>query len=261
MADTIRAHVEAMGVPTTDLKDTDEYFEVVQSLRVGDPGSPVYEQAKLINPANELGPDDYVQVRRRVGALSDTVVAPPPPPPTIDQEVNADGPLWYAPERMQFDGAQIKIAHAALMGTGSFTLEAWVLRVGQGSVGSRDYGTIFGANSSRRLLVNDTGVVLAQMGGGNTGTTAGYAPMGSRTHIVYVYDATSGSASEKIYVNGVQAVTKAPVGTPSWNAAFWEGAYTDPSANYSLLGYLDHRAVYGKALSAERVAAHYTAGK
>lgn len=81
MTDTIRAHVEAMGVDPVSLKDTDEYYEVVVQLPVGAEGSVVNREADIINPYNALTPGSYVQVRRRIGALSDPPIAPPAPPP------------------------------------------------------------------------------------------------------------------------------------------------------------------------------------
>lgn len=86
---TIRSHVEAMGVDPATLEDTDEYFEVIVQLPVG-PG--VKEQADIIDPGNALTADSYVQVRRRIGALSDSVPEPPAPPaPTYFLDEKFDG--------------------------------------------------------------------------------------------------------------------------------------------------------------------------
>lgn len=236
---TIRSHVEAMGVDSALLEDADEYFEVVQTLTVGAVGTPVKDQADLIHPGNDLLPGDLIQIRRRIGKLSDQVVDPVPPA------------VWSDPAAVMFDGAQQKVAHAALNLTASFSLAARYRVDGQGSVGDKTYATIFGYSGSRRLLVNaTTGALLAQVGGANV--TANGVATGTEAHIAYVWDFAA--AVQKLYLNGAEVASVATTGGPTWVSAWWEGAYGEPSINYSLKGQLRNRAAYNFALTPQQAA-------
>ena len=83
---------------------------------------------------------------------------------------------------------------------------------------------------------------------------SGAIQVGSIYHVVGTYDGTT----ERLYINGVQVTSAALTGaitTSSNSLTIGSGG----AAGY-FAGTIDDVAVYGTALSAARVASHYTAG-
>lgn len=88
---------------------------------------------------------------------------------------------------------------------------------------------------------------------------------GNAHHVVFVHDATARTL--KIYIDGLQRTLTFTYGaglTPTTTSAdpIMIGSYVNTAGNAQagFIGYLGHVAIYNKALSAERIAAHFYAG-
>lgn len=194
--------------------------------------------------------------------------AEPAGPTVVDDAANNDGTatagvsfgvpgMLASDTALGFDGAQGKVAFGASGLSGAFSLEAWVFCTGPGSVGSATHSCILASDASHRLLlVNGTGSLLGQFGAGNVTTAAGVAELNVWNHVAYTFD----GVDQAIFVNGVE-VARVSSGTPTFTAAFFVGAYSEPSINYSFEGSIDQVAIYDEALPLARWAAHYEAGQ
>ena len=156
----------------------------------------------------------------------------------------------------------VSVPYAAALNPASFTVEAWAyVTGGQGTyrslVTSRD---IVGGVARGYILYasqDDTWQLWTGSGGFHV---VGGPPvqLNTWTHLVGTYD---GSIA-RLYVNGVLA-DSAPVPYQQNTAKTLRiatGATDLTSPQYYLPGRVDEVAVYGTALSATRVQAHYTAG-
>jgi hypothetical protein len=133
----------------------------------------------------------------------------------------------------------------------SFTIETWVKPTLQST-----YITIWGADSSRRLLINSVGKLLSQFGGVNFLST-GALTNNAWSLVDYAYNATTGQAS--YYINGVLDSTSPPIATSTAHmSTYYLGQY-DTSANYKYVGQIADVALYPNALSGSQVAANYAA--
>ena len=81
------------------------------------------------------------------------------------------------------------------------------------------------------------------------------ATVGAWTHLVL----TRASGTLSLYVDGVLAATAASTGTPNTTTAILCVGRSGESATSWFDGSIDEVAVYGHALSASRVSAHYAA--
>lgn len=142
----------------------------------------------------------------------------------------------------------------------SFTVEAWVYRIGAPGTVYRELN----ANSDQKMVdltVDATGAVkFGTNTAGQAVTAAGVVPASTWAHVVGTYDVVTGLAT--IYVNGVQRAQSAEAPYTGTDMAFGGGIggtwFLGTSAAWP--GYLDEVALYYNALSASRVAAHYRAG-
>ncbi|MFH1724060.1 MAG: LamG-like jellyroll fold domain-containing protein [Elusimicrobiota bacterium] len=145
-----------------------------------------------------------------------------------------------------------------------FTLEAWINMRGYAG----DNRTIFGkigwtdtSSWSYALHVTPDGGVLAQFVNETGGSFSLSAPAGSIRrgawqHVAATYD----GAKLRIYVDGAEAASRDAYGRLRQNdhplsIGRWHAADPNP-----FIGLIDEAAVYGRALSAEEVAAHHAAG-
>jgi hypothetical protein len=157
-----------------------------------------------------------------------------------------------------FDGVNdfINVYNSASLGlTTAVTLEAWIKP------------TTLPAAGSVRAIVSKLGSYSLQLDGPllefgltQNGTThtlqsaSGAIQAGGRYHVVATYD----GATERLYINGVQVASAALTGAISTSG----NSLTIGSggAGSYFAGTIDEVAVYGAALSAARIASHYTAG-
>lgn len=151
-----------------------------------------------------------------------------------------------------FDGANDYVSAPNLGLTSSFSIEAWVYYTGAGSTGATEYGTVVGYSPTRRLLIRDTGSVLAQIGGHDFFASTTIAS-NTWVYIVYTYDLAGNL--ETFYINGVASGTSTPVSQPTWVGAFRIGDYD--GSNYLFKGRLDEIAFYSRVLTAAEVAEIY----
>lgn len=115
---------------------------------------------------------------------------------------------------------------------------------------AQDDGTVFGVGSAFvvRMFNQNAAVQTVQLAAPVTG------PVGTWYHLVLTYDGTTAA----LYVNGA-AVTNAPAAfVANVDSAFSVGCRSDNA--YYWPGQASEVAMYTTALSATRVAAHYTAG-
>lgn len=173
----------------------------------------------------------------------------------------------------------------ALNTGGSFSVEVWLQPTVEGNLGNAQapinndyldqYGDHYGWDFFQRASVNETpdangpGYSFRMWNGGNSGTesqnllfniTGGLYTIGQWGHLVAVYDGNAGSAT--LYFNGVQ-VAQSTVANgsyyPNYAGPMAIGGYPDGTEN-PFIGQMDEFAVYGTALSAAQVLAHYQNG-
>jgi hypothetical protein len=148
--------------------------------------------------------------------------------------------------------------------TSAITLECWLYSLSPGGgVSSTGGGGIFGrwANGSSinagMLWVSNAeqlGAII-KIGGTNRSLTTGTYPPTAWTHVAVTYNGTT----MILYINGASASTLSVTGAITTGTCNLDiGAYTSgswPLQNH----YVDECAMYGTALSATRIAAHYAA--
>jgi Concanavalin A-like lectin/glucanases superfamily/Domain of unknown function (DUF4082) len=216
--------------------------------------------------------------------------APPPPPSTAYRDaVIADSPIFYA--RMadltdasgngrdltdgnaghsttvaglvpttsdgakQFDGFGYyrRTDETALNPSAGVTVEAWMkpsalyttapVSKGLHQLGLRSDGSLVGS------------IALAAGGSATATAAAGSIVTGSTYHVAVTYD----GSDVNLYINGTLAATTHTVGAPATTQTNDFRVASDQNAN-TFSGVIDEAAYYGSALSATRIAAHYTAG-
>jgi hypothetical protein len=154
---------------------------------------------------------------------------------------------------VSFDGVNDLVSVGSAGLSGSFSLELWAFLAGPGSAGATSYATLLGYDGSHRLLWQTwpgSGKLLVQFDGNFFSSVSVSA--NAWHHVVYVFD----GAAERFYVDGAAAGSHATT-VPVWNQPFELGSYD--GVDYLLKGRLDEVAVYGKALSAAQVGAHFAA--
>lgn len=152
----------------------------------------------------------------------------------------------------------------ALNPSGAFTVEAWLQPNAETTTAAPTCALSSGAFADPRsgwlLYQVDTGWSFRMYNQNGLSTSVnivgGGAPsVGGWHHVVAVYDGTTAV----LYVNGAQAATGTPTGyVPSAGGPMMIGGRADSSFWWN--GTADEVAVYGKALSASEVDAHYRAG-
>ena len=156
----------------------------------------------------------------------------------------------------------MNVPYLAALNPTAFTVEAWAYPTGgQGTfrsiVTSRDYAP--GAAKGYVLYAAPDNTWQLWTGAG--GWNVVYGPpivLNQWTHLVGTYDGTT----LRLYVNGVLVSSNAVTYTQNTTRPLRiaAGRTEDTPAQYFLPGRVDEVAVYGSALSAARVQAHYDAG-
>lgn len=132
----------------------------------------------------------------------------------------------------------------------SYSLEIWI-----DPNASSDYMTIWGYNTSHRLLLSSNGLLLTQLSGNFF--SHGALTRNAWHQVVFVYDAGTQTAS--YYVDGkLDSSAQVPAASAAFTSAYYLGQY-DTSTYYKWNGALGQFAFYRSALSASQVAAHYAA--
>jgi hypothetical protein len=159
----------------------------------------------------------------------------------------------------RFDGVDdyVSISHAPALDVGdTFTYELWVKRgAAQGTTqrllhkGAGPAALGFGTNNRLVLLPGGTGAT-------NTATSASPITDQAWHHVV----ATKSGASARIYVDGVDVTAPGTNTTMTANTTSLNVARASSGSAY-VNADLDEVAVYPVALSAERVRAHFEAGR
>lgn len=146
----------------------------------------------------------------------------------------------------------------------NFTLELWVKSTATGRlIGMGSEQIAYSGAYDRLAYIGTDG--KARFGVGPWGTTLLTSPQivndGQWHHIV----GTHGQNTTTLYIDGVKVASG--TGPPQGFEGFWRigrdnlGGWQAAPANTALDGLLDDVAIYDRVLPAERVAAHYEAGK
>jgi len=162
----------------------------------------------------------------------------------------------------------------ALSITGALTLEAWVYVEAFGGSNRGVVAKYVGYptdNRSFNLFISARG--QAGFGISKDGTFAStrelfgstVLPLNAWTHLAAVYDTSGPTPTMELFVNGVSDA-KLAAGVPASvfdsTAPLWIGlTYEVNSSDSNFLGRIDEVAVYDRALSAARIAAHYGAAR
>ncbi len=161
-----------------------------------------------------------------------------------------------------FDGTTTRLDIGdsfAFPGTAAFSIEVWVMvsviDTQVRRIVSRNVQT--GPDDGYALYYGDTFVLFSRF---TAGTENGYAggptlPAGRFAHLVATYD----GGATNLYIDGAvvdTGGTTSPISSGPGTLAFGDGAR---DAFFKFQGALDEIAVYGNALSAARVLAHYHA--
>lgn len=101
--------------------------------------------------------------------------------------------------------------------------------------------------------MSGTGAMVATLGGANMGL-GGFFSIGARCHVVWTFD----GSNARLYKNG--ALAKGPLSATQLGAAYAFLLIGGDGIAGPFRGILDDVSLYGTALSAARVLAHYTAG-
>jgi hypothetical protein len=161
-------------------------------------------------------------------------------------------------------GTVVSIPYSSALNTTNFTVEAWLKPTVENPAGTLTCALSSGSFGDPRsgwlIYQSDTGwsFRMYNRNGLNVSVniTGGPAPVADTWHhIVAVYDGTTA----KVYVNGVEAASGTPTGyVPSAGGGMFIGGRSDSSFWWN--GAADEVAVYGTALSAGAIAAHYQNG-
>lgn len=171
----------------------------------------------------------------------------------------------------------------ALDGSTGLTLEAWIFRDPQTVTSGNDNEGIISRYQDNLASpdgeegrayelyydddINAFGLAVSNDGNfqsGGTLTATDYdVPLGEWVHVVGTYDLDIGGASAtmSIYANGSLVGERSTTVTSLYTGAadFWIGQQFTDANVWTFEGTIDEAAVYDKALSAERILAHYDA--
>ncbi len=143
--------------------------------------------------------------------------------------------------------------------SGSWAVETWVKDNGPGAVGDTAYGTVFGVDFARRLLLDPlNNFLLAQFSGASIQTAVGSVASAVRHHLVVEYEASVNLV--KVYIDAVLKGSSTPTSTPKLDAAVYVGAYESTITNYAYKGDQQKFAIYSSALGITRIQSHYQNG-
>lgn len=145
------------------------------------------------------------------------------------------------------------------VGRAPFTIEAWVRPTSLGA--SSDYKTIarkYGGSGYWLWLNSSNGLGFQRMStSGISRMSVGPLATGVWHHVVATYDGTT----MRVYRNGVLRTSGTSTLPISDNTAALEVGFYPTLPSYTVTGDLDEVAIYGTALSAARITAHYEKGR
>ncbi|MES2706321.1 MAG: LamG domain-containing protein [Verrucomicrobiota bacterium] len=166
-----------------------------------------------------------------------------------------------------FDGTTISTSLGAPQGlniAGAITLEAWVKTAVPAGVVPADIITHGGPDNlpGAVLRVNTNGEYeVGSVNAAGTHSAKFTMPAEDQAGDQWVHLAgTHDGAAWRLYRNGALVATTADTVGALASTAPWAFGMRGDSADEGLTGTIDEPAVYGKALSADRIAAHYNAG-
>ena len=159
-------------------------------------------------------------------------------------------------------------AATAVTPSAQFTVEAWIKT--SSTSGGRIFGfgnrgaTTLSTTADRQLYLSPTGKVVAGIRNALLANTVATSPLsyndGQWHHVAATYNAST----LLLYVDGTQVASKATT-TAATFSGYWRAgmeslsAWPTPPSGNAYAGGLDELAVYGTALSATRIRAHYVA--
>lgn len=225
---------------------------------------PVYYR---LNETVQPAPEPLATNLGSLGAAANgTFVALPafnaPGPFTGSVSVGLDGSSQY-----------IDTPYVAGLNTSNFTFEVWANAALVPNFAYLASSVEINGNRSGWYLAQDNGstfhlgsayVVRFFNQNANNPTTTLWAPIvdpaGTWMHLALTYDGTTAT----LYTNGVAAMSTVPTGTPTAYVPNVDAPFTvgiRSSLNFEWAGNVAEAAMYSSALSATRVAAHFTAAK
>ena len=167
--------------------------------------------------------------------------------------------------------SRIVVPHnAAYNPEGAFTLEAWLNPGNDAAVLTAALNAAHMADPRSGWILYQNGTegwsfrMFNQSGTASALELAGGGPVAINTwhHVVITYNGTTAT----LFVNGAEAATGEPVGSPKAYVANTDGPFviggrSDFAATYAWKGAADEVAIYATALSASAVAEHYQNAK
>jgi PKD repeat protein len=158
-------------------------------------------------------------------------------------------------------------AQTSIAAADPFTIETWVETVSVTGGGIADFGNAASGSSSaigRVLYMDGSGKIYFGVDNGTKRVIS--SPTGFRDGIYHHVVASLGSTGMRLYVDGTQVAASASVTTGTPMNGYWRlggdaltGLPQAPAGSY-LPATIDEFAVYDKALTAQQVAQHATAG-
>lgn len=139
--------------------------------------------------------------------------------------------------------------------TSSYTIATWVYPMLPSNITEgNQYMTVWGYNSTHRLMVSNTGVLLSQFNGNFF--SAGKLSSGAWHQVVFVYNAST--ATESYYIDGKFDKSAAlPNSAAAFTSTYYVGQF-DTGAYYKWHGRLAQHAFFKSALSASQISYLYT---
>lgn len=152
----------------------------------------------------------------------------------------------------------VKVNDSGSLALGSrVTVEAWIIPTSIPTSGN--FVSIVTKPESYSLQFNGPSLEFTIIQGNlknRLQAPAGTLSAGQKYHIVGTYDGTN----QRLYVNGVQVVSRALTGGITINSyALYVGAWNESTTEF-FAGTIDEVAIYGSALSSARIVSHYDVG-
>jgi hypothetical protein len=151
-----------------------------------------------------------------------------------------------------FDGVDDHVSTGSLGTSVDFTVEGWERITDATNLNN----TLYGTSGRVRLLPRPTGFYAGVWLGGTEYFFSGSSA--SNVGIWVHWALVRSGPTLTLYRNGVQVATRS--GLPSATAATLQGSIGRQATNFPANGAIDDVAVYGVALSAATVQAHFLAG-
>ncbi|MBI4659190.1 MAG: Ig-like domain-containing protein [Verrucomicrobia bacterium] len=159
-----------------------------------------------------------------------------------------------------FDGAGewVDTKNRYLNGLRAFSLEYWVLTTDRVNQGNR-IGIVGQNDAIEYGYINPTTIQIWTPGGGNLNTTVSF-PDNEWHHIATIADGTNLKTYYDGALVGTGGTATSNYGTSTYNVHIGGAGVFDVTGNW-FNGNIDEVAIFDKAIPAERIAAHYAAGK